>query len=67
MECPQLISNGATHPMRSAFWGEGNDPMTSDIKANPNPTQMSHQVFRRDRGPICDESVTGLGGGECHG
>ena len=61
---------GAAHPFRLAFWGEGNGPVTSDIRANPDPTPMSRQApqwVELARGPIYDEGVTGLGKGECHG
>jgi len=30
-----LINGGAAHPFKLAFGGEGNGPVTSDIRANP--------------------------------
>ena len=43
-EGPGLINGGAAHPIRLAFWGEGNGPVTSGIRANLDPTPMSRQV-----------------------
>jgi len=39
-EGPGLISGGATHPIRPAFRGGGNDSVTSGIRANPDLTLM---------------------------
>ena len=36
-----LINGGDAHPIRPASWGEGNDPMTSGIRANPDSTPIS--------------------------
>ena len=65
----ELINGDAPHPIKLVFWGEDNGPVTSDIRANSDSTPMSRQAPQRVgyRGPICDEGVTGLGGGECHG
>jgi len=41
---PGLINGGTTHPIRLVFWGEGNGPVTSGIRANPDPTPMSRQA-----------------------
>jgi len=46
-EGPGLINGGAAHPIRLGFWGEGNGPVTSGIRANPDPTLMSHQAPQR--------------------
>jgi len=42
-----LINGGAAHPIRLAFWGEGNCPVTSGIRANLYPTPMSRQAPQR--------------------
>ena len=43
-EGPGLINGGAAHPFRLAFWGEGNGPVTSGIRVNPDLTSMSCQA-----------------------
>jgi len=42
-----LINGGAAHPIRLLFWGEDNGPVTSGIRANPDPTPMFRQVPQR--------------------
>jgi len=46
-EGPELINGGTAHPFRLGFWGEGNGPVTSGIRANPDPTPMSRQASQR--------------------
>ena len=41
---PKLIKGGAAHLFRLTFWGEGNGPVTSGIRASPDPTPMSRQA-----------------------
>ena len=38
---PELINGDIIHPFRLIFWKEGNDPMTSGIRANPDSTPIS--------------------------
>ena len=44
MEGSRLINGGAANPIRPVFWEEDNDSVTSDIKANLDPTPISCQV-----------------------
>jgi len=65
-----LINGGAAHPFRLTFWGEGNGPVTSGIRANPDSTPMSRQAPQRvgkAGGPSVTRASQVLGGGECHG
>jgi len=65
----RLINGGTAHPFRLIFWGEGNGPVTGGIRVNPRPdsdVSPSAPTGGVGKGPICNEGVTGLGGGECH-
>jgi len=44
LEGPGLINGGVAHLIRLVFWREGNGSITSDIRANPDLTPMSHEV-----------------------